>query len=108
MAGILLSKGPISTTSGIQRNGPRYLRHISQKQFAKAAKQLTEMNLGSIVQKGSLVFVKKPPDEAQVLQEQLADLCDMELYTRNYFEPTPAVITQKQREKLVALGFLMS
>ena len=115
MSAILLTKGPVCTYRAIHTNGPKKLRNIKKSLFLEAADCLQRAALGELVcinrQEGGLgthVFVKVRPEAVE--EPLLAgnhDLCLVEKYRKNFGMPSPGCISEKIREKLVDLGYVL-
>ena len=105
MAAILRTKGPVCTQRAIHKNGPLNVRNVVKSQFLRAAHRLEAANLG-LVRKIAQndVFIKRLPSEVQLqtVLEATRDLCTLEDYTTRFYMTSPACISQKMREQLVA------
>ncbi len=114
MSAILISAGPVSSNVSFSRRGPHSLRAVSKEQFYTAANMLEAAHLGTVItvnhsfssRGGSVVFVKKPPDEVEEAISANCDIITMDKYITRYNQQIPSCITVKIREQLVSLGML--
>ncbi len=111
MSAILLTAGPVTSNVSFSRRGPMSLRSISKEQFQTAANMLQAAHLGTAIfvmqsTRGSVVFVKKPPDEAREAIEANCDIIMMDKYAARYYQQIPTCITVKIREHLISKGLL--
>ena len=110
MGGILLTLGPVTTLSSVQRLSTIFNTAVRKARFMSAANQLQEANLGSFAEGfgGSGVFIKKPPEEAMpfLMLPENQDLCNPEEYAERYNKPPSCVITHKLQATLIQQGLV--
>ena len=107
MAGLLQTKGPVSTHT-IVRSSWRFLRLLSSKQFLLAGQDLEVMGLGRVVhmqgKSSQAVFVKQQPNVAQVVLQANSDLCSSEYYATRFYEEVSKMLPQNLKQGLVTQG----
>ena len=104
MAAILQAKGPIVNRQ-VVRGGWRFLRHLKSQPYLSACSQLQILDFGSeITLNTSQFFLKRPPDQVASILAEYPELCSLDDYTERYSMPTPAVIAEKVRLKLINSG----
>ena len=108
MAAILLTSGPISSSTIIARSGPVFLRNLHKWRFLEAAKALEEMKLGTLVNvfNKQVVFLKKSPEDVRSLLEASDLECRFKDYVSRFHRPIMAAINEKMRSALVQLGYI--
>ena len=112
MTSILLSAGPVNTHRQLIRLGPKPMRSLTKQQYVIAATHLQAANLGTLVtlhggvSRFCSVFIKKVPEEAQMVLDMNNDLCSVEKYTERYRLLLPACIGRNIKDKLIYLGYL--
>ena len=109
MAGILLTLGPVTTLSSVQRLSTIFNTAVRKSRYVVAAKQLESAQLGKFIEGyGSGVFIKKPPAEAApfLLQPGTQDLCTPDEYADRYNKPPSSGIKSKLQETLVQQGLV--
>lgn len=110
MTAILQTSGPISTTESV-KNSSRAFRNLKLGQFLEASTDLERLNVGVLVSvsitKGhgsaSKVFIKKPPEEAEMFLTANAHLCPPDVYATKYVKLPSKAIGLQLRAKLVAM-----
>ena len=113
MAAILQTKGPIVTPTVAKFNW-KFLHMMSTRQFLKAAADLESLRLGRLVnlsqvaQKPSMVFLKIPPDDImmELQMDSNADLCSIEIYTKQFHKPVSKSVSLNLRSRLVSTGLV--
>ena len=110
MSAILNIVGPVVAHRTVARNF-KFLSMLTVKQFMMAATQLEDMQLGYLVDvsgqgRASHVFIKKSPDEAQLVLETDPELCAPDRYRSQYNKPISKSISISQRQKLLKMGLV--
>ena len=102
MMAILTTAGPVSSYKAVQYTR-RNLHCLKRDQFVKAASELEQANLGTLIklQRGGGVFIKKTPDEIGDSLGPFVDLCSYDIYRKRYQLPTSKSISFSLRAKLV-------
>ncbi len=100
MAGVLLTRGPLTTLRSACRLSGVFNDGLSKAKFLSAAKKLEEAGFGSLVEHSHVgrptqVFIKKAPSEVEPLFQEssgFSDLCHIEEYAQKYcLQPSPVV-----------------
>ena len=106
---ILNAAGPIVTRRLLGRNGRRSITYVTQEQFDAAARELEGVGIGwivnDLVQRCTVTFIKKSPEDVGALVEALG-LGTAPRYRKRYHMPISTCISQNQRDKLVATGYV--
>ena len=112
MNALLEIKGPIVTPAVVKSNCT-FLHMMTTGQFMKAAQELHDLGLGTLVSvktaktgQPSKVFVKKAPEDVQVLLEANPDLCNGEYYAVRYNQPVSKSINLGVRFRVAEMGLL--
>ena len=111
MAAILQTKGPV-VTPRVVKNVWKFLNMMTTTQFEKAAKELQNLNLGTLVViKGkcgspSSAFVKRSPAEVYTVLAMNEDLCTLSYYESRYSESVSKTVTLNVRAQLANMGLI--
>ena len=111
MAAILQTKGPL-VTPRVVKNVWKFLNMMTTTQFEKAAKELRNLNLGTLVtlkgNRGRMthVFVKRSPTEVGAVLAMNEDLCTLSYFESRYSESVSKTVTLNVRAQLVHMGLI--
>ena len=110
MAAILLTRGPVCTTTCIQKNAIKTLRRTSLDQFVQASVNLQRLGLGTLIEdikKVKAIFVKLHPDMARAKEDVLTHFCAyLDRYELRYALPHPVCVSDHVMDRVIAAGLI--